>query len=83
MKREDFTSEQARWQAVERRDAQADERFVFAVVTTGIFCRPSCRARRPLPQARWQPGFVPASAASLTKRRLNNRRRCALPPPAG
>ncbi|MDQ9204911.1 Ada metal-binding domain-containing protein [Cronobacter sakazakii] len=44
----DFTSEHARWQAVESRDARADNAFVFAVVTTGIFCRPSCRARRPL-----------------------------------
>ena len=62
MKREDFTSEQARWQAVERRDAQADERFVFAVVTTGIFCRPSCRARRPL---RANVRFYPDAAGAL------------------
>lgn len=48
MKRDNFSSEQARWQAVQARDAQADDAFVFAVVTTGIFCRPSCRARRPL-----------------------------------
>ena len=27
-----------------------DERFVAAVRTTGIFCRPSCRARKPLPK---------------------------------
>lgn len=30
-------------------DARADGRFVAAVRTTGIFCRPSCRARKPLP----------------------------------
>lgn len=62
MKRDDFTSEQARWQAVESRDARADERFVFAVVTTGIFCRPSCRARRPL---RDNVRFYPDAAGAL------------------
>ncbi len=36
------------WQAVLQRDATADGTFVFAVRTTGIYCRPSCRARRPL-----------------------------------
>jgi AraC family transcriptional regulator of adaptative response/methylated-DNA-[protein]-cysteine methyltransferase len=35
------------WAAVERRDRAFDGRFVFAVSTTGIYCRPSCPARRP------------------------------------
>ncbi|HBQ5570775.1 Ada metal-binding domain-containing protein, partial [Klebsiella pneumoniae] len=35
-----------RWQAVCERDTRADGQFVFAVLTTGICCRPSCRARR-------------------------------------
>lgn len=35
------------WRAVLGRDRKADGRFVFAVRTTGIFCRPSCPARRP------------------------------------
>ncbi|KAB8260838.1 metal binding domain of Ada-domain-containing protein [Aspergillus pseudonomiae] len=34
----------ARWQAVVRRDATA-ESFVYAVLTTKIYCRPSCPAR--------------------------------------
>ncbi|MGB0128544.1 MAG: Ada metal-binding domain-containing protein, partial [Rhodocyclaceae bacterium] len=34
-----------RWDAVRRRDPEADGRFVFAVKTTGIYCRPSCGAR--------------------------------------
>lgn len=38
----------AEWQAIEARDATADGAFVFAVETTGVFCRPSCPARRPL-----------------------------------
>ncbi|MGL4316204.1 MAG: bifunctional DNA-binding transcriptional regulator/O6-methylguanine-DNA methyltransferase Ada [Pseudomonas sp.] len=35
------------WQAVCERDATQDGRFVFAVRSTGIYCRPSCPARRP------------------------------------
>ena len=34
-----------RWQAVCERDTRADGQFVFAVLTTGICCRPSCRSR--------------------------------------
>lgn len=37
-----------RWQSVLARDPNADGEFVFAVRTTGIFCRPSCRARHAL-----------------------------------
>lgn len=44
----DESTDQSRWQAVETRDARADGQFVFAVKTTGICCRPSCRARHPL-----------------------------------
>lgn len=36
------------WQAVEKRDRGQDGAFVFAVKTTGVFCRPSCAARQPL-----------------------------------
>ena len=35
----------ARWAAVARRDKAADGRFWCAVVTTKIYCRPSCPAR--------------------------------------
>lgn len=41
-------TEQARWKAFERRDQRADGRFVVAVRTTRIYCRPSCPARKPL-----------------------------------
>lgn len=40
-------SEEERWQAVLRRDAAFDGRFFYGVLSTGIFCRPSCPARRP------------------------------------
>jgi len=36
------------WRAVLARDARWDGRFVLAVLSTGIYCRPSCPARRPL-----------------------------------
>jgi len=36
-----------RFAAVDRRDASYDGAFVFAVRSTGIYCRPSCPARRP------------------------------------
>jgi AraC family transcriptional regulator, regulatory protein of adaptative response / methylated-DNA-[protein]-cysteine methyltransferase len=35
------------WQAVLNRDAGQDGRFVFAVSSTGVYCRPSCPSRRP------------------------------------
>ena len=35
------------WRAVLERDAHYDGRFVFGVRTTGVYCRPSCPARRP------------------------------------
>jgi AraC family transcriptional regulator of adaptative response/methylated-DNA-[protein]-cysteine methyltransferase len=40
-------SDEARWQAVLGRDAASDGAFVYAVRSTGVFCRPSCPARRP------------------------------------
>ena len=35
------------WQAVMARDRSFDGRFVTGVLTTGIYCRPSCAARHP------------------------------------
>ena len=35
------------WESVLQRDASADDRFLYAVTTTGIYCRPSCPSRRP------------------------------------
>jgi AraC family transcriptional regulator of adaptative response/methylated-DNA-[protein]-cysteine methyltransferase len=35
------------WQAVQARDAALDGRFVYAVRSTGVYCRPSCPSRRP------------------------------------
>ncbi len=41
-----FSGEGA-WAALLRRDRHYDGRFVYAAVTTGIYCRPSCPARIP------------------------------------
>jgi len=35
------------WEAVIARDCSQDGKFFFAVSTTGVYCRPSCAARRP------------------------------------
>ena len=58
----------ARWQAVQSRDRSADGAFVYAVRSTGIYCRPSCPSRKPrreqvvffaLAEAAEQKGFRP------------------------
>jgi AraC family transcriptional regulator of adaptative response/methylated-DNA-[protein]-cysteine methyltransferase len=41
------STDEDRWNAVVARDASRDGEFVFAVSTTGVYCRPSCPARRP------------------------------------
>lgn len=40
-------TDDARWYAVLARDGASDGRFVFAVSSTGVYCRPSCPSRRP------------------------------------
>jgi AraC family transcriptional regulator of adaptative response/methylated-DNA-[protein]-cysteine methyltransferase len=47
------------WRAVQRRDRAFDGRFVYAVSSTRIYCRPSCSSRRPL---RSNVRFFPAPA---------------------
>lgn len=45
-----FDADEARWTAVRTRDQRADGQFVFAVSTTGVYCRPSCAARPARPE---------------------------------
>ena len=40
-------TDEARWNAVLRRDARLDGLLYYGVASTGIYCRPVCRARRP------------------------------------
>src|SRR5436190_1442417 len=46
----DVMSNPEMWNAVLTRDSSRDGSFVFAVKSTGIYCRPSCPARRPHPK---------------------------------
>src|SRR5947209_10131545 len=39
--------EDSRWQTVLDRNGASDGKFVFAVSSTGIYCRPSCPSKRP------------------------------------
>ena len=47
------------WQQVLGRDARADGQFVYAVKSTGIYCKPSCPSRRP---ERKNVSFFPTAA---------------------
>lgn len=42
-----YVSDDDRWNAVQARDVAADGHFVYAVRTTGVYCRPSSAARLP------------------------------------
>ncbi len=44
------TLKDPRWASVLAREATQDGLFVFAVTTTGIYCKPSCSSRRPRPE---------------------------------
>ena len=45
-----FSGRDPRWAAVVAKDHSADGRFYYAVKTTGVYCRPSCPARRANPR---------------------------------
>lgn len=49
------------WTAIVTRDRAADGRFVYAVTSTGIYCRPSCGSRKP---ARDRVSCYPTSQAA-------------------
>jgi AraC family transcriptional regulator of adaptative response/methylated-DNA-[protein]-cysteine methyltransferase len=61
-----------RWQAVLERSAAADGQFVYAVTSTGVFCRPTCPSRRPRPD---RVRFF-ASAAAAAQAGFRACRRC-------
>lgn len=45
-----MTNEDRIWEAIAKRDRSMDGRVFFGVLTTGVYCRPSCPSRRPLRQ---------------------------------
>jgi AraC family transcriptional regulator, regulatory protein of adaptative response / methylated-DNA-[protein]-cysteine methyltransferase len=55
--------DEERWQAVKRRDPAFDGRFLFAVRTTGVYCRPSCASR---PAKRENVSFFSTAAEAET-----------------
>lgn len=63
-----FSESENYWQAVLARDTRFESTFVYAVRSTGVYCRPTCAARRPSrsqvafyssPEAAEQAGFRP------------------------
>ena len=59
-------SDEAAWAAVMARDRAMDGRFVTGVLSTGIYCRPSCAARHPArANVRFFAGGEEARAAGL------------------
>jgi len=52
-----------RWARIVARDKRADGRFWYSVLTTGVYCRPSCPSRTANPK---NVGFMPR----LPKQRL-------------
>ena len=44
------TETDSRWAAIRARDTAADGTFIYAVKTTGVFCRPSCPSRPARPE---------------------------------
>jgi AraC family transcriptional regulator, regulatory protein of adaptative response / methylated-DNA-[protein]-cysteine methyltransferase len=55
--------DEARWEAVRRRDPAFDGKFFFSVRTTGVYCRPSCASR---PAKRKNVAFFQTAAEAET-----------------
>jgi AraC family transcriptional regulator of adaptative response/methylated-DNA-[protein]-cysteine methyltransferase len=61
-----FTTDDDRWRAVISRDPAADGAFLYGVITTGVYCRPTCPSRRPRrDNARFFSSTAEAEAAGL------------------
>lgn len=54
-----------RWAAVAARDRRHDGRFVCCVVTTGVYCRPSCPGRPKRENVRFHASWAEAEAAGF------------------
>jgi AraC family transcriptional regulator, regulatory protein of adaptative response / methylated-DNA-[protein]-cysteine methyltransferase len=77
-----FNADQ-QWTLVLAREAKADGRFVYAVKSTGVFCRPSCPSRRPRremveffdsPALAQQAGYRACRRCTPTQRSLQSRK---------
>lgn len=74
-------TQQSFWRAVLARDRAADGNFVYAVRSTGVYCRPSCPSRKPrreqvqffaLPEAAERHGFRPCRRCHPQKAALHD-----------
>lgn len=66
-----YASDEGRWRAVQARDSAADGHFVYAVRSTGVYCRPSSSAR--LPRRENVEFFESAAAAEAAGYRASRR----------
>jgi AraC family transcriptional regulator of adaptative response/methylated-DNA-[protein]-cysteine methyltransferase len=82
-----FSNDEARWAAVLGRDRRADNVFCYSVRTTGVYCRPSCAARRArrqnvrfhaTPEAAERAGFRPCKRCQPHKAALSEERMAAV-----
>jgi AraC family transcriptional regulator of adaptative response/methylated-DNA-[protein]-cysteine methyltransferase len=67
-----LATDEARYQAILRRDARAEGQFIYGVVTTGVYCRPTCTAR---PALRANVRFL-ATAAEAERAGFRPCKRC-------
>jgi len=54
--------DEARWAAVVARDPRCDGSFVYSVVTTGVYCQPSCPGRPKRENVRFHATWADAEA---------------------
>lgn len=73
--------DEARWQIVLAREVCSNERFVYAVRSTGVYCRPGCPSKRPrrenvmffpMPDAAERAGFRPCRRCRPQAARANS-----------
>lgn len=77
-----FQTTEQRWKALQNKDSAADGEFYFSVLTTGVYCKPSCGARLPnrenvsfyeTPEAAEKAGYRPCKRCKPTSAPLADR----------
>lgn len=75
-----FMTDQARWEATQQRNPEADGHFYLGVKTTGVYCRPTCSSRMPkrenvrffiTPHEAEQAGFRPCKRCQPQQDRMD------------
>ncbi len=82
-----FSDDNSRWRAVIERNQTANDIFVYAVKTTGVYCRPQCSARLPnrenvhfydSPELARRAGFRPCKRCRPDEASLLDKQRAAV-----